>query len=74
MKAVLVFSLPDDAGELRGAQMGSRLYGGLRGFLETWLRSRLKHGHGFKTAKEALEAVRDELGDLLDDCERHDLE
>lgn len=66
MKAVLRFDLPEDAEEFRTACEGAAVKSAVRGFDE-WLRTKLKHGHPYKTADEALGAARDELRNRLAD-------
>ena len=59
-KAILEFNLPEENEEHKVAvnSMGWHL---LAYDMDQWLRGKLKHGHEFKSADEALEATRDEL-------------
>lgn len=61
MRALLSFNLPDDRQALHLAQLGPGLHAVLHSFLHVWLRNKLRHGHEFKTADDALEAVQTEL-------------
>lgn len=60
LRAVLEFDLPEESDNFRLAQMGPDLY---KVVFETFqeLRTALKHGHAYKTADEALEAVQSNL-------------
>ena len=64
--ATLEFNLPDEEPEFHFALCGERFYVALCE-LDSWLRSKLKYGHEFKTADEALQEMRDELRDLVSD-------
>ncbi len=59
-KATLTFNLPEEQLEYRTAVHASD-WKGVVWEVSMFLRNKLKHGHEFKTADEALEAVRDEL-------------
>ncbi len=66
MKATLEFTLPDEREEHLVAVHAENLYFALYE-IDGQLRNWLKHGHEFKTADEALEAVREFLNDELRD-------
>jgi hypothetical protein len=65
-KLTIEFNLPEEQDEYELAHNASKMYDTLFGFSED-LRMWLKHGHEFKTADEALEAVRTRFYDKLDD-------
>lgn len=65
MKAILEFNLPEDAREHNLAARAGNMYSSLWE-LDQWLRGKIKYGHDFKSADEALEASRKELHDILD--------
>ena len=60
MEAILKFRLPEEAAEHLQALNGGK-WAGVVWELDRALRSGLKYGHDWKTANEALEAVRDGL-------------
>jgi hypothetical protein len=64
MKATLEFNLPEDEREYQIANQARDLFCVI-GNLEDALRSYLKYGHEFKTADEALQAIRSRLHDEL---------
>jgi hypothetical protein len=57
MKAILEFNLPEDQRKFEIANQAVDMVCAL-GHLEDKLRSYIKYGHEFKSANEALEAVR----------------
>jgi hypothetical protein len=59
MKATLEFDLPEDNCEFRLASRGMDWALVVHEIVNVRLRAWLKYGHEFKTADEALEAVRD---------------
>jgi len=65
-KATLTFNLPEEQEEhqmaLKGAEWQNTVWE-----MDQWFRNKLKHGHGFKSAEEALEEGRVELRRLVDD-------
>ena len=65
MKAILEFDLPDESIEFKDAIQGSN-WKGVVWDLDQFLRNKLKHGHSFQSADEALEAIREELLSILD--------
>lgn len=65
MKAILEFNLPEDADDFTLAKDGHGWYCAMFE-LDQWLRDRLKHGHEFKTADEALQGCRDMLRACMD--------
>lgn len=65
MKAILEFNLPDDQYDFRIASKASALAVMIYD-IDNWLRNKLKYGHTFTGADEALEAVRKELWDIAD--------
>ena len=60
MKATLVFNLPEEAREYRMANQAADMMAVITS-LEDRLRSLQKYGNDFKTANEAIEAVRELL-------------
>ena len=66
MKAILEFNLPEDSTEHLLAIHGAD-YSIVCWELDEIIRSWLKHGHKFMTIKEALESVRNELRQSLED-------
>jgi len=65
MKAILEFTLPEEKYEHKAALQGADLRLTVSN-LDNMLRGFLKHGHSFKTATEALEAIRASLREDLD--------
>lgn len=65
LKAYLHFSLPEEEGQFRVASRAMDWALSVWD-MSGWLRVRLKYGHSFKTADEALEACRRELFEYLD--------
>ncbi len=65
MQAFLIFSLPEEVEEHEMAIKGGDWKATVAD-IEEWLREKLKYGHEFKSADEALEAARKELHELLD--------
>ena len=57
MKAILEFNLPEDQRAFEIANQAADMVAAI-GHFEDTLRSYIKYGHNFKTANEALEAVR----------------
>lgn len=57
MKAILEFNLPEDQRKFEMANQAADMVAAI-GHFEDTLRSYIKYGHNFKTANEALEAVR----------------
>jgi len=64
MKATLEFNLPEDTVEHSDAINGTD-YKFVLQDMDTTLRDHLKYGHDYKTAGEALEAIRKELHNAL---------
>lgn len=62
--ATLKFNLPDEDAEFHMALHGHEFYAVVSD-MDNWLRSKLKYGHEFKSADEALEEARKELRDLM---------
>lgn len=60
MKATLKFTLPEEAEDFRLANQGGRFNATLHDIIAN-IRNWRKHGHTFKTADEALDAVWDML-------------
>lgn len=60
MKVILEFNLPDEQSEYTVASKAISWYS-IVWDIDRWLRERLKYGHKFKNADDALEAARDEL-------------
>lgn len=67
MKAKLEFSLPEEEGEFRDAINGYNWKNVVRDFYIE-LRGKLKHGHEFKNADEALEWAKKQILDYAQDC------
>ena len=57
MKAILEFNLPEDQRAFEMANQAPDMVSAI-GHFEDTLRSYIKYGHNFKTANEALEAIR----------------
>ena len=57
MKSILSFNLPEEEYEFRLAQEGTKWKEVVRE-IDTFLRNKLKYGHDFKSADEALETLR----------------
>jgi hypothetical protein len=57
MKAILEFNLPEDRRDFEMANQAADMVAAI-GHFEDMLRSYIKYGHNFKTANEALEAIR----------------
>ena len=68
MTATLTFTLPREEAEHHAALHGMAYRAALTDIREA-LRSKMKHGHDFKTANEALEYVRQVVQDALEDAE-----
>jgi hypothetical protein len=69
-KATLTFNLPEEQGEYADAVHG----GGWRSIVynvSIMLRNALKYGHSYKSADEALEAIRTHL---WDECKARNLD
>lgn len=66
MQAILKFELPKDEEQLDVAIKATDLYLSLFD-LDQKFREYLKHGHDFKTADEALEAMWDNLHEIMTD-------
>ena len=64
MKAILEFNLPEDQFDFDTAVSAQKYYGILFD-LDQKLRGEIKHGHGFKTANEALQVTRQFLNDSM---------
>lgn len=64
MKATLEFNLPEDETELRTAIRAMDQLASIRDFYER-LRSLNKHGHSFKNADHAVECLRADYCDLM---------
>ncbi len=65
MKATLTFDMPDEQPEFDMARYGADYHAALWE-IDSLLRNALKHGHEYKTADEALEAIRNRLHEELD--------
>jgi len=57
MKAILEFNLPEDQRKFEMANQAPDMVAAI-GHFEDMLRSYIKYGHNFKTANEAIEAIR----------------
>ena len=57
MKAILEFNLPEDQRNFEMANQAADMVAAI-GHFEDALRSYIKYGHEFKSANEALEAIR----------------
>lgn len=66
MKAVLTFTLPEEAVEYRQALDGPAWESVVWG-LDRFCRDALKYGHEFKTAEGVLEKVREKIQSALDE-------
>lgn len=66
MKAVLKYNLPDDNEDFKDAINGTK-YRIVIDDIDNYLREKLKYGHNFTSADEALEKVREELYQLRSD-------
>lgn len=66
MKAILEFNLPEEYYEHKSALQGANLRLIISN-LDNMLRGYLKHGHSFKNADEALESIRANLHEDLED-------
>jgi hypothetical protein len=64
VKAILEFSLPDDAVEHSDAINGTD-YKFILQDMDSTLRDYLKYGHEYKTVQDALEGIRKELHSAL---------
>lgn len=60
MTATLTFTVPDEEDAFKTAASAGAWRCSLED-LDNWLRGKLKHGHEFKTADDALDAARKEL-------------
>lgn len=69
-KATLNFKLPEETPEYKDAIHGGD-WKSIVYEVSMFLRNKLKHGHEYKTADEALEAVRDAL---WDECKENNLD
>lgn len=69
-KVTISFNLPEEAHEHKDAIHGAD-WKGIVYELSTLLRNKLKYGHEYKTADEALEAVRDAL---WEECRENNLD
>jgi len=65
-QGILTFKLPDDRNEFEIA-VKSMDWALTSWDLDLWLRNKLKYGHEFKTAGEALGAVRIELREIMEE-------
>ena len=65
MTGYLKFNLPEDTEEFENAQGGGR-FKAVIGEIDNFIRLKLKHGHEYKSADEALADVRRELRESLD--------
>lgn len=68
MKATLTFTLPNEEVEHHAAVHGMAYRNALSDIRQS-IRGKMKHGHEFKTADEALEYVRQVVQDALEDAE-----
>jgi len=68
LEAILKYKLPEEESNFRVAAMSMDWALALWD-LDQHLRSLLKYGHEFKSADEALEAVREHLHDLMEERE-----
>lgn len=69
-KATLTFNLPDEQYDYQNATNGGKWHG-IAYDISMFLRNKLKYGHDYKTADEALEAVKSEFWDL---CQAENLD
>jgi hypothetical protein len=63
-RGILIFPLPEDENDFEIA-VNAMDWALTSWDMDKWLREKLKYGHKFKSASEALEAVRDELRTIL---------
>jgi len=73
MKATLEFQLPMEKYEHRAALLGMAYKAGLEGVGQD-LRGKIKYGHEFKTADEALEYAYKLVCDTIMECDNEGLE
>jgi hypothetical protein len=66
MKGILIYDLEEERGEFEIAVKAME-WALSCWDLDMYLRDKVKHGHGFKDADEALEAVRDKVREILAD-------
>lgn len=69
-KATLTFNLPEENAEYRQAVYGGE-WKSVVYEVDMLMRNALKHGHQYKTADEALQAVRDHL---WNECKEYNLD
>jgi|DEB19_MinimDraft_3_1074340.scaffolds.fasta_scaffold303428_2 hypothetical protein len=73
MKATLEFQLPMEQYEHRAALLGMAYKAGLEGIRQD-LRGKIKYGHEFETADEALEYAYKLVCDTIMECDNEGLE
>ena len=66
-EAILKFNLPEENNEYQKAINGASWAHVVWELDEAFLRNCLKYGHEYKSADEALEAVRDKLRELMEE-------
>lgn len=64
-KAIIEFDLPDERWQYKCANNGTNFFCILTE-LDNYLRSKLKYGHEYESADDALEDVRKELWNLME--------
>jgi hypothetical protein len=66
VKAILTYDLPEESCEhevaVRAMDWALTVWD-----LDQWLRDKIKHGHRYNDADEALEAIRGSLHEILED-------
>ncbi len=68
MKATLEFDLPEEEEELHDALHGIDWKNAVWR-IDQYLRDKLKYGHSFKSADEAMETIRHEIRSILEGYE-----
>jgi len=66
MQVILKFNLPEETDEFKMAIRGGD-YWLVLWELSQLLRSKLKYGHDYKTADEAIESIQSDFWDMIDD-------
>ena len=66
MKATLTFDLPEEQTEHQMAVQAWAAHAVIDD-IDQWLRGKIKYGHEFKTADDALEQCRQELHGIIND-------
>lgn len=65
MKGILKFNLPEETDDFKLAQLGSKMFCILWELVYKEIKNKLKHGHSFKSADEALKYIRDFINDRI---------